>query len=88
MNTSKLYVGNLNYATTEDELRETFSKHGTVKEITIIPNKGFGFVEMSNAAEAEAAKTALNQTVLGGRTINVDEARPPKEKFKKDFRRY
>jgi len=88
MSGSKLYVGNLNYATTEDELRELFSQHGTVQEVNIIPNKGFGFVQMSTPEEAEAAKNALNSQNFGGRTIRVDEAQPPKKKPRQDFRSY
>jgi RNA recognition motif-containing protein len=88
MQGSKLFVGNLSYTTNESELQELFSKHGTVKSINIISNKGFGFVEMSSPTEAEAAKEALNLTSLGGRNINVNEARPPKEKPRQNFRKY
>ncbi|MBF0253246.1 MAG: RNA-binding protein [Candidatus Omnitrophica bacterium] len=87
MESSKLYVGNLNYATTEEELKAAFAPHGTVKEVIVIPRKGFGFVEMSTPAEAEKAKEALNQTEMAGRTLNIDEARPPQKKEKK-FRNY
>lgn len=87
MESSKLYVGNLNYATTEDELKEVFSAHGTIKEVIIIPRKGFGFVEMATPEEAEKAKEALNRTELSGRTLNIDEARPPQKK-ERDFRNY
>ena len=88
MQGSKLFVGNLSYTTDEGELQELFSKHGTVKSINIISNKGFGFVEMSSPAEAEAAKEALDLTSLGGRNINVNEARPPKARPKRNFGRY
>ena len=88
MQGSKLFVGNLSYTTDEGELQELFSKHGTVKSINIISNKGFGFVEMSSPAEAETAKEALNLTSLGGRNINVSEARPPKPRPKRNFGRY
>ncbi len=88
MQGSKLFVGNLSYSTGEDELQELFAKHGTVKSVKIIPNKGFGFIEMSSSDEAEAAKEALNLTSVSGRNINVNEARPQKEKPRRNFRRY
>ena len=78
MQGSKLYVGNLPFSVTKEQLTELFSKHGQVQEITIIQGKGFGFVEMSSPAEAEAAKEALDNTELEGRTIHIDEARPKK----------
>ncbi len=79
MNTSKLYVGNFKYATTEEQLKELFSEYGSIQEITIIGNKGFGFVEMASKEEAEKAKEALDGTEFGGRTLRVDEARPKRE---------
>jgi len=85
---SKLFVGNLSYSTDEDELNALFAEHGTVKSVNIIPNKGFGFVEMSSSAEAEAAKEALNLTSVSGRNINVNEARPQKERPRSNFSRY
>jgi RNA recognition motif-containing protein len=88
MQGSKLFVGNLSYSTDENELQELFAKHGTVKSVNIIPNKGFGFVEMSSPAEAEAAKEALDLTSVSGRNISVNEARPQKERPKRDFRSY
>ena len=80
MQGSKLYVGNLNYATTEAELQEVFAPHGTVKEVTIIQGKGFGFVEMSSSEEAEAAKEALDGSEFQGRSLKIDEARPMKKR--------
>ncbi len=88
MQVSKLFVGNLSYSTDEYELKELFSKHGTVKSVTIIPNKGFGFIEMSSPAEAQAAKEALNLTFVSGRNINVNEARPQKERPRGGFKKY
>lgn len=76
MQGNKLFVGNLSFSTTEHELTELFSQHGTVQSVRIIPNKGFGFVEMSNSNEAENAKNALNLASFGGRNLNVNEARP------------
>jgi RNA recognition motif-containing protein len=80
MQGSKLYVGNFSYSVTEEDLREMFASHGEVKEIKVIEGKGFGFVEMSSPAEAEKAKEALNGSNHKGRTLRVDEARPPKER--------
>ncbi len=80
MQGSKLYVGNFSYSVTEDDLKEMFSSHGEVKEIKVIEGKGFGFVEMSSPTEAEKAKEALNGSNHKGRTLRVDEARPPKER--------
>lgn len=79
METNKLYVGNLNYDTTEDALRDAFSTHGTVVSVTVIGRKGFGFVEMDSKESAQKAKDALDGTVLDGRTIRVDAARPRRE---------
>lgn len=81
---SKLFVGGLPYATTDEELAEAFSKVGTVSSALIIKDrysgrsKGFGFVEMQDEAEAEKAIKELNGSEIGGRTIVVDKARPPK----------
>ncbi len=80
MSSNKLYVGNLSYQTSEAELRELFSAHGQVVSINLLTGKGFGFVEMDSPGSAQAAKEALNGTELGGRTIAVDEARPPKKR--------
>jgi RNA recognition motif-containing protein len=78
----KLYVGNLPYSATEQSVREAFSKAGTVDSVAIISDrdtgqsKGFGFVEMSSDAEAQAAIQQLNGTSLDGRQIKVNEAKP------------
>lgn len=85
MEGNKLYVGNFKYSTTEEQLEELFSEHGQVVKVNIIGNKGFGFVEMSNTAEAEKAKEALDGTDHDGRTLRVDEARPQKPR---EDRRY
>lgn len=79
---SKIYVGGLPYSTTEQELSNLFAAHGTVQSARIITDKftgksrGFGFVEMATAEEAQKAIAALNATQLGGRTLTVNEARP------------
>lgn len=76
---NKLYVGNLNYATTEETLREKFSQFGSVVSVNIISGRGFGFVEMESAEAATKAKDSLNGSELDGRTIKVDIARPKRE---------
>ncbi|MEW5924513.1 MAG: RNA-binding protein [Candidatus Zixiibacteriota bacterium] len=90
MQGSKLYVGNLRYSTTVEELTELFSKYGEVKNINIVEGRGFGFVEMSSAEEAEKAKEALNGSDYNGRTMRIDEARPPRagQRARRDDRRY
>ena len=75
---SKLYVGNLGYSVTQEQLQELFAQYGDVRQINIIPGRDFGFVEMSGSTEAEAAKEGLNGYDLDGRTLRVDEARPPR----------
>jgi RNA recognition motif-containing protein len=85
MEGSKLYVGNLKYSCTTDELQQLFGEFGAVKDITIIEGKGFGFVELSSSQEAEAAKEALNGKEFLGRTLRVNEAFPPKKKARRDF---
>jgi RNA recognition motif-containing protein len=87
MQGNRLYVGNLSYATTSEQLEELFAKFGTVKQANVIEGKGFGFVEMSNSQEAESAKAGLDGTDIGGRTIRVDEARPPTERPRRRFQR-
>ena len=87
MQGSKLYVGNLGYAVTNEQLQELFNNYGGVKEVNIIEGKGFGFVEMSDTDAAEKAKEALDGSEFEGRTLKVDEARPPKDRQRRDFRR-
>jgi RNA recognition motif-containing protein len=77
-----IYVGNLSYTVTEDELRMAFEAYGKVDRASVITDrmtghsKGFGFVEMPNDAEAKTAIASLNETDLKGRNILVNEARP------------
>ena len=78
MQNSKLYVGNLKYSVTNEQLSELFAGYGEVKSVNIIEGKGFGFVEMSTAEEAQKAKDALNDTDFDGRPLKIDEARPPR----------
>ncbi|KPJ54120.1 RNA-binding protein [candidate division TA06 bacterium DG_24] len=86
MRGTKLYVGNLSYSVTSEQLEGLFSTYGEVREVRIIERKGFGFVEMSSQAEAEQAKEALNGTEFEGRTLTVDEARPPRAKRRSGYR--
>src|SRR6185436_4830306 len=78
----KLYVGNLPYSATEASLREAFSASGTVETVNLITDrdtgqsKGFGFIEMSTDAEAQAATQAMNGASFDGRQIKVSEAKP------------
>jgi len=76
----KLYVGNLNYKTTEDRLKELFSQYGEVTSVNILQGRGFGFVEMSTEEGAQEAKDKLNGTEFDGRKIIVNDARPKGEK--------
>lgn len=78
MSGSRLYVGNLSYSVTADQLRDLFGQYGEVVNVNIIEGKGFGFVEMAGGDQANAAKEALNGSDYNGRTMRVDEARPPK----------
>ena len=78
MQGSKLYVGNLNYSVTNEQLEELFANHGTVKSVNIIEGKGFGFVEMSSSEEANKAKDALHDTEFSDRPLKIDEAKPPR----------
>jgi cold-inducible RNA-binding protein len=77
-----LYVGNLPHSTTEDELRNLFQSHGAVERVSMVTDRetgrsrGFAFVEMTDAGEAEKAIAALNGTELGGRTLKINEAKP------------
>jgi len=88
MEGSKLYVGNLSYSVTTGQLEELFANYGEVKQVNIIEGRGFGFVEMSDPSEAEKAKEALNGSDFEGRTLKVDEARPPRSSQRSDYRRY
>jgi cold-inducible RNA-binding protein len=87
----KLYVGNLSYSMTEDDMRETFGKIGEVLSAKIITDsetgrsKGFGFVEMANDEDGDKAISTLNGSSLLDRTITVSEARPQKERSKSGF---
>ena len=85
MQGSKLYVGNLSYSVTDDQLEELFTPHGSVQSANVIGNKGFGFVELGSNAEAEKAKEALDGSEFEGRTLRVDEARPQRERSNRSY---
>jgi RNA recognition motif-containing protein len=78
----KLYVGNLSFQTNEPELEQLFGQFGSVESVQIMRDmatgraRGFGFVEMATDEEAQQAASSLNETQFGGRTIQVNEARP------------
>ncbi len=82
----KIFVGNFSFSTTESDLRQWFETHGAVDSATVVTDRdtgrsrGFGFVEMTNDGEAEAAINALNGADLAGRPLTVNEARPKTER--------
>ena len=81
-----IFVGNLSFGATEDAVRSMFEAYGTVDKVSLITDRdtgqprGFGFVEMSNNAEADRAIAELNGRELDGRTLNVNEARPKSDR--------
>ena len=85
MNT-KLFVGNLSFDTTENDLQDAFAAHGTVTEANLLMDRttgrprGFGFVTMASPEEAQKAIDAMNGANLGGRNLTVNEARPKEER--------
>jgi len=78
----KIYVGNMSYSVTEEDLRQAFEAFGEIASVTIIKDKmsgqskGFGFVEMGSAEQGQAAISEMNGKELKGRKLNVNEARP------------
>ena len=85
MQGSNLYVGNLSYSVTDNQLKELFSNYGEVKEVKVIESRGFGFVEMSNSSEAEKAQEALDGSEFEGRTLKVNEARPRESRPRREY---
>ena len=89
-----MYIGNLPYNVSEEELREMFSEFGTVDSIKLIidkfsgQSKGFGFIQMSNNSEADQAIKALNKTNVKGRDIKVNQAEPQGKRTQRKQRRY
>jgi RNA recognition motif-containing protein len=88
---TKLYVGGINYSTTDSGLTEAFSKAGQVVSASIIMDretgrsKGFGFVEMATPEEAQAAIKMLNGQEIDGRAVSVSEAKPKEDRPKRNF---
>ena len=86
MSNTKLFVGNISFDTTENDLQDAFSPHGVVVETNLMTDRstgrprGFGFVTMSTEEEAEKAINALNGAVVGGRNLTVNTARPREER--------
>lgn len=89
-----LYVGNLPHSTTEAELRTIFQEHGAVERVSIVTDRdtgrarGFGFVEMTNPAEADKAIAALDGSDLGGRPMKVNEAKPKTDRPRSGGQRF
>jgi len=89
---SKLYVGNLSYDTTDQELEQSFSEFGEIASATVVRDrdtnrsKGFGFVEFVQAADAQKAMEAMNGKDVNGRSLKVDEARPQKDRSRSSNR--
>lgn len=89
---TNIFVGNLSYQTTQDEIEAAFAAYGTVERVSVVrdrdtgQSRGFAFVEMSNAAEATNAINGLNGSELNGRSMNVNEARPREERGGGGFR--
>ena len=83
----RIYLGNLPYSSSEEEIEEVFRQHGDVASVTIIRDrdtgrsKGFGFVEMPEDGQAQSAINALNGREMGGRVLTVNEARPREPRF-------
>ena len=81
-----MYVGNLSFESTENDLQDLFEKHGTVNEVHLMmdrisgKSRGFAFITMNDGAQASAAMSALNGHELNGRALNVNEARPREER--------
>ena len=94
MSNNKLFVGNLSFDTTENNLQDTFAAHGTVQEVNLLMDRetgrprGFGFVTMSTSEEAQAAIDALNGQTIEGRALTVNAAKPREERSGGDRRPY
>lgn len=88
----KIYVGNLSYSTTSDDLRPLFEEFGSVESAEVVMDRntnrsrGFGFVEMSDGEEAKAAIAAINGKDVDGRPLNVSEARPKRTESRGSYR--
>ena len=82
----RIYVGNLPFSASDQEVQDLFSQYGSVNSVHLVTDRetgrprGFGFVEMEDPEEADKAISALHQTQMGGRTLNVNEARPREDR--------
>jgi len=87
----KIFVGNLDFGATEESVRALFEPYGTVDSVSVITDRdtgrsrGFAFVEMADSGQADAAINALNGSNLGGRTLNINEARPKVDRGDRGF---
>ena len=96
MSSTKLYVGNLNYKTTDEALKQAFSPFGEVTSANVLQGRGFGFVEMATPEGADEARAKMNGTDLEGRKLIVNAARPRTDRPREpraggdrgDFRKY
>ena len=85
MQGSKLFVANIDVSATYDDVKELFSNYGEVKDLKVIEDRGFAFLEMSNQMEAEKAKKELNGSDFKGRSLKVNEARPQKSRKRRHY---
>ena len=85
MQGSKLFVANIDITATYDDVKDLFSNYGEVKDLKIIEDRGFAFLEMSNQMEAEKAKKELNGADFKGRPLKVNEARPQKSRKRRHY---
>lgn len=89
----KIYVGNISFKATQEDLKELFSKHGTVESVNVITDhqtgrsKGFGFIEMASEEDAKKAIASLNGTQFLERTLSVAEAKPQEPREQRGFER-
>lgn len=87
----QIYVGNMNYRTTEDEINELFGQFGEVESVKLISDretgraKGFGFVTMNDDSAAKEAIEALNEKEFSGRTLRINEAKPREERPRREY---
>ena len=87
----QIYIGNMNYRTTEDDINSLFSKYGEVESVKLISDretgraKGFGFVTMNDDAAAKEAIEALNEKEFEGRTLRINEAKPREERPRRQY---
>ena len=85
MHGSKLFVSNIDISATYDDVKDLFSNYGEVKDLKVIEDRGFAFLEMSNQMEAEKAKKELNGSDFKGRSLKVNEARPQKSRKRRHY---